>query len=313
MAKRETRRHPRNGADARTRKALRPTAVEAANRESEEKYRAIFENANDLIVYTGVDGRFVETNGKLEEIFGYRRKDFLGRHFSEVGVLDEHDLRRAARALRATLAGNPPGILEFQVKRRDGTTASVEVNPRIIHQDGEVLGSILIIRDITERKKAEEALRQAHAELERKVNERTASLEEANAALRFLLKQRDEDRSELEERMLFNVRELVFPYLEKMAASRLDEQQRGYLQIIEANLKDILSPLVRGMSMKYLHLTPAEIQVANLVKHGESTKSIARRLHLSPKTVEFHRDNIRKKIGIKNKRVNLRTYLLSIQ
>ncbi len=285
--------------------------AEAELRASEEKYKVMFENANDLIVYTSIDGRFIEVNSKLEEIFGYRREDFLGRHFSEIGVLSPEDLAKATEALEKTIAGNPPGILEFAALRQNKTLAFVEVSPKILSKNNQIMGSILIIRDITERKKAEEDLRQAHDELEKKVRERTANLEEANTALRVLLKKRDEDKAELEEKIMFNMKELVTPYFDRVKKSLLDERQKTYISIIESNLNDIISPFMHGISIKHLNFTPAEIQVANLVKQGKSTKEIAELLLLSTKTIEFHRDNIRRKIGIKNKKVNLRSYLLT--
>jgi PAS domain S-box-containing protein len=262
-------------------------------------------------VYTDLEGRFIELNDKLEEIFGYRREDFIGKHFTEVGVLGPRELKKAWRDLRNTIKGKPPQVSEFEVFRRDGTKASVEVNSRLIKIDGQIRASILIIRDITERKKAEEALRKVHEELEQKVRERTLNLEEANTALRVLLRKRDEDRIELQERMLTNLKELVLPYLEKMKRSRLDERQKTLLEIIESNLHDILSPLARQISTNYLNFTPTEIQVANLVRSGRTTKEIADLLGLSTKTIEFHRENIRSKVGIKNRKVNLRTHLLT--
>jgi len=67
------------------------------------------------------------------------------------------------------------------------------------------------------------------------------------------------------------------------------------------------------MSSRYLGLTPAQIQVANLVRQGKRTKDIAELLDLSPKTIEDHRKNLREKLGLRNKKANLRTHLLSIQ
>ncbi len=150
--------------------------------------------------------------------------------------------------------------------------------------NGEILYIIDHIKDISLRKQAEESLRV-----------KSINLEEANTALRVLLKRRDEDRLETEEKVLFNLKELVTPYLEKMKQSRLDDRQKTFLEIIESNLDDIVSPFVRGLSPKYLRLTPQEIQIANLVKQGKTTKGVAELLNLSPRTVEFHRNSIRKK------------------
>jgi len=163
--------------------------------------------------------------------------------------------------------------------------------------------------EIVERERAEQALQERRKELEIKTN----NLEDVNTALRVLLKRRDEDKKELEANVLFNVKELIAPYLEKMKTSGLNEIQRTYVSVLELNLNDIISPFLQRLSSWYLGLTPTEIKVANLVKHGKTTKEIAEFLNLSSQTIDFHRKNIRRKIGIKNKKANLRTHLLSIQ
>jgi DNA-binding CsgD family transcriptional regulator len=136
--------------------------------------------------------------------------------------------------------------------------------------------------------------------------------ENVNTALRVLLKRREEDKAELEEKVLSNVRDLVLPYMERLRQTRLDANQMLCLDILESNLNDIISPFARKLSSKYLSLTPTEIRVANLVKEGKTTKEIAEFMHLSDKTIESHRNNVRKKLGIKGKKTNLRTRLLSI-
>ncbi len=158
-------------------------------------------------------------------------------------------------------------------------------------------------------KKAQQKLRKRGRELEIKSRE----LKEVNIALRVLLRKRDEDTLEFEEKILLNIKELVQPCLEKLRNSGLNQNQRSYLSTLELHLHDIFSPFLRKITSKYLNLTASEIQVANLVMDGKRTKEIALLLNLSEKTIEVHRKNIRKKLGIRNRKTNLRTCLLSLQ
>jgi len=166
-----------------------------------------------------------------------------------------------------------------------------------------------VITDISEQKLTEQELREREKALEMQTN----NLEEANTALRVLLQRRDEDRAELEEKVLFNVRQLIEPYMEKLNKSELNERQKAHLSVLKTNLKEIVEPFSRRLSHTYLKLTPTEIQVANLIRQGKTTKEIAELLNLSSRTIESHRKNIRKKMGLKDKKENLRTHLLSLQ
>jgi len=131
--------------------------------------------------------------------------------------------------------------------------------------------------------------------------------------LRVLLKRRDKDKIELEEKVLSNVKELVVPFLEKVKKTSSYPKQVAYIDILESNLNDIISPFMRNLSAKYVNLTPTEIRVAHLIKDGKTTKEIAKLMTVSPRTIESYRDNMRKKFGIKDKKVNLRSHLLSTQ
>ncbi len=105
---------------------------------------------------------------------------------------------------------------------------------------------------------------------------------------------------------------MIEPYFEKIKKTKLDDQQRALLSIMESNITEIVSPFTRKMSLKYLNLTPTEIKIANLIRHGSSTKKIAELMNVSPRTIETHRKNIRRKIGLERKRANLRSHLLSL-
>jgi PAS domain S-box-containing protein len=183
----------------------------------------------------------------------------------------------------------------------------------LIDATGRIAGAMETLQDLTERKQSEEALMKARNELEAKVKERTLNLEEANTALRVLLKTKDDNNRQIEEKILFNINELIMPYLEKFKNSRLPQKERMLLDILRNNLSDLTSSFSQKLSTQLLKLTPTEIQVANFIKQGRSTKTIAEILNLSEKTIETHRKNIRAKVGIKSKKTNLRSFLLSIQ
>ncbi|BBO90399.1 LuxR C-terminal-related transcriptional regulator [Desulfosarcina ovata] len=180
---------------------------------------------------------------------------------------------------------------------------------RAIRMSGE--GSVRVVvshEEITALKLTEEALRKSEAQLTRQKVE----LEEANIALKVLLKQREDDKSDLEQKVITNVKDLVLPYLEKLKRVNLQAKDKNLVEIIDAHLQDIISPMMQKLANASIILTPQEIQVASLVKDGKASKEIADILNISQTTVHFHRKNLRKKFGLSNSRTNLRSYLLSI-
>ena len=178
----------------------------------------------------------------------------------------------------------------------------------MIGGDGRYYGRVWYFRDITDRKRAEEVLKKRERDLKAK----SRNLEELNAALKFLLRQREKDKDELEEKVLANVKQLAMPYIERLKKSRLKDKEADYVNILESNLINIISPFSNKLSSKYVKLTPKEIQIANLIKEGKTSKDTAELLNISPGTVEFHRENIRRKLNLKNKKDNLRSYLLTL-
>ena len=179
----------------------------------------------------------------------------------------------------------------------------------------------------------ETKLKEANNSLEDKVRERTTELSEANkvlnkrekeldlsakkleelnTALRVMIKKREQDRAEMEERVMFNIKALVLPFVERLKKTPLSVTQETYVSVIENNLNDLVAPFSPKLPTKYLNLTPTEIQVANLVREGKNSRAIADLMGLSKRTIEYHRDRIRKKTGIKNKKANLRTHEITL-
>lgn len=169
-----------------------------------------------------------------------------------------------------------------------------------------------LANEYAERERAEKLLQKHRDQLEKLVKKRTSSLEEANTALRVMLKTADQIKVELEETVLFNVKRFTLPYLEELKRSSMNNRQQSYLEMLEHSLDQITEPFLRGVSAQYLKLTPTEVTVTNLIKQGRTTKEIAELLNMSTRTVETHRYNIRSKLGLKNSSVNLSTYISSL-
>ena len=309
-------------------------------KQAEEKYRTLAESSLTGI-FIHQDGKYVLVNDRFAEIHGYTREELLGEKYL---TLIHPDERKAfAEIASARLRGEAvPQRYEVRRLRKDGQTIWCEMMATRIEyaRRPAIMGNII---DITERKIAEEALRESayriqiaydqainYAEaFKKEIDERkraeealqnrkeqlkskAQSLEEVNTALKVLLKQREEDKAELEEKVLSNIKQLVMPYIQTLRNSRLGAKESACVTIIESNITEIVSPFLRRLSSKYSGLTPKEIQIADLIKLGKTTKEIAEVLSVSTRAIEFHRENIRAKLGLKNQRVNLRTHLLSL-
>lgn len=319
--------------------------TEAILRESENRYRTFLESSPDPIVVYDMDGIATYVNPAFEQTFQMTREELLGKQIDFVPPENWPETRAAIERMRS---GQKINLFETRRLTRGGAILDVQLSSTIYQDsDGEPLGNIVTLRDITARKRAEQELDRYRGHLEELVSERTAELaqanrlleqeieerrraekslkkrekeleaqshhlEEVNTALRVLLKQREEDRKELGEMVLRNVQDLVNPYLQRLAGGRLDPRQRTLAKILETNLANIISPFSEKLASGLVQLTPVEIRVANLIKEGKTNKEIADILLIAKNTVLFHRFNIRSKLNIKNKKVNLRTHLLAL-
>lgn len=169
-----------------------------------------------------------------------------------------------------------------------------------------------LLKEIDQRKRAEEKLLGLNNQLEERIKARTRELEETNSALKVLLRERDRASEELTDRLMVNLRETVLPLIERLRAYSEGDDVLDLINRIEGNIIDITRPFLRNLSSKHTGLTRTELQVANRIARGSSTKEIASVMNVSIRTVEAHRRNIRKKLGLNNKDENLTTYLMSL-
>ncbi len=274
---------------------------------SEEELRikdnAIASSIN-AIAFSDLEGKLIYVNNAFLQLWGYKEKEVLGKPTVRLWK----SRRKAAEVIDA-LRGRRNWTGELTAKRKNGSLFHAQLSASMVRgEDGKPICMMASFVDITKRKQAEDAVRKREVELKAQSHH----LNEVNAALKVLLKQREDDKKDVEENVLSNVKELVAPQLERLKRSRLNSNQKALVGTLESNLNNIVSPFVSKLSSKFLALTPMEIRVADVVKEGKTNKDIAEELLISKNTVLYHRYNIRTKLGLRNRKINLRSYLLSL-
>ena len=269
--------------------------IEEALRKSEERYRTFIDSASDMVFLKDDRFRNIIVNQGVLSFFGKSEREIIGK--TDFELMPPVAARTARLTDLKAIGAISIVISEQAIRDRVYETRKFPVN---LGEGKRGVGGF--IRDITEQKKSEQELKV-----------KSLNLKEVNAALRVLLKQREQDRDELEERILYNVKKLVFPYIEALRLRKLNEEQEMYLNILETNLKNIISPFVRKMIYEYADFTPTEILVANFIKDGKTIKEIGSIMGVSQNAVNRHRQHIRNKLGLSGKKINLKVHLMSFK
>jgi PAS domain S-box-containing protein len=225
--------------------------TEQALRLSEEKYRKIYENVADVIYETDNQGHLTSISPSVEKRGGYRPEELLGLHVVEFFVSPEQYAALDALIMEHGSVND----FEALLRRKDGSTMFVSITSHILFDaNGQGIATEGVLRDITERKQAEERIRQMNAELESRVSERTSQLQESNAYLTALIEtsialNESLDLNEVLDRILVQVHKLIparalnVMFVEGEYAHLV--RRIGYqgLEKIEKNLLDFRFPL----------------------------------------------------------------------
>jgi len=271
----------------------------------ELRFRKLVDTMNEGLVVMDNEERITYVNKHLEEISGFKTGELVGRKIHEFLPTE------ASQLIQRKLSGeeeDPRRSFEIDWYRKNGEKRYSIVSPHLLDkaQNG-IGGSFAILTDITAKIQAEHELKRRGQELKSK-NER---LEEMNLALQTLVKMREKDKAEIESELSANLQRIVEPLIEKLRTSGLSDRQKMIVETLSANLAEMTSTQNQGLPARFTVLTPVEMEVANFVKHGRTTKEIAGLMNISMRTVDMHRHNIRRKLGIHRKGTNLRSYLLS--
>ena len=285
-------------------------------------------------------GKLIKVNKKFCDIIGFKEKDASATTF--MAITHPDDLKEDLDNMQKLLKGEQREFtIEKRYIRKDGSIVWGKLTVSALWAPGEKPDyHIAVVEDITERKRAEEQLKKLNKLLDQRVEERTTelqaktiklgetnrllkkkelelrdknkNLDELNTALKVLIQQKDESRVELEEKVLATMKKLVEPYLEKLARICPEAKQQNFITIINANLKEVISPFSLRLSSGSVNLSATELKVADFIKHGHSNKGIAESLNMSSQTVAAHRKHIRKKLAINNTKANLTSYLKTL-
>jgi len=283
-------------------KAAKFKAIDVSLDRCEEWFQALLNAAADSAFLMDTKGTILAMNKAGAKRLGKSADELIGENAYDL-LPPKVARSRKTKVNKVVRSGKSARFVD----ERDGMVFDSSIYP-VVNKRGRVVQLAIYGRDITKQKQAENRLKRRETSLKVQKQE----LQDVNAALKVLLKQREQDKTELEEKVLFNVKELVVPFVQKLEKTRLNEQQKAYLNVLESNLNHIISPFAYRLSSKFLGLTPKEIQIANLVKDGKTAKQIAGWFNVSVRTIEAHKRNIRAKTGIKSSKINLRSHLLTL-
>ncbi|MFW6177942.1 MAG: PAS domain-containing protein [Desulfohalobiaceae bacterium] len=297
----------------------------------------------NAVAMGNLSGRITYINAAFQHLWGGTREEIIGSSIMSLAW----DSQQAERLLQQVLEqGSWFG--EISGKNKEKRQIPVQLSASLVRDSaGKPLCLYCSFVDISQQKQIEAELRQAKQELQQKVQERTSSLQqtnqelqeqiqerermqqtllqsqqelkektknlqEMNTTLQVLLEKREQDKKDLEQKVLSQVQELILPHLQEMREDSLSPRQETCLQQALLNLQNIVSPFALNLRSPETNLTPSQLKVAELIKQGLTSKQIAEQMQISCRAVEFHRNCIRHRLDLQGKKINLRSYLLSL-
>jgi PAS domain S-box-containing protein len=291
------------------RRELQEAVVRTERKRAEDALRQqaqVIDQIHDSVVSTDLDGRVTSWNKGAERLFGYSAKQALGKHISFVYPEDQREFLE--REVIKPLQKKGDHEIEVRMRRKSGEDFCAHLSLSLLKDlGGTVVGMIGYSMDITERRRAQDALRQTTEQLE---IEREA-LERKNIALREILDQIDAEKNTLKRQVTANIEQAIIPTLLRLKESSPPSQTRIF-DMLETDLREIASPFLDTLKSEYAKLSPRELEVCRLIKNGMTSKEIAEALSLSVTTIHKYREMIRKKLDLVNNEINLHTYLQSL-
>ena len=287
--------------------------IEKTLDEVESRYYTLFENVPVGIGLATGKGRVLAFNKKMTLFTGYSEIE-LGRMNVKDMYVDLKDHESVSRELKTKGVIND---FEVELKKKNGEIYYGNLSITLLKIGGEEV-KLTVLEEITERKKVAAELDKYRMNLEQMVEERTAEIKarkkvlvDKNTALREILSQLEIEKNRIQENIVHNIDNLVLPSVRKIKNKVCDFDKR-YFKVLENNLEKITSSFGKNLIKPKLKLTPREIEICGMIRSDLTTKEIASSLNISSGTVSRHRENIRKKLKLSGKTINLSTFLTGL-
>lgn len=273
-----------------------------------ELFEDTADNLPAIIWLQNRDGSKISyVNCAFEGIYGVPGQTLIDDSSSWLKFVHPDDLQKVSKIWLENTSNRAE--IEFRVIRPDGATRWViDTYIPIFNDNGDIIRKVGFAVDITALKLIQNELKGK----ETKLREQASELEKLNTALQVLVEHREKEIKDIDENLATTLARLVMPYIKSLQSTKLDRDQRVYLDILNSNLKKITSSFARRIAPWQSQLSAMETKVADMVLNGKTTKEISELLSISTATVGFHRHNIRKKLDIENKKINLQSHLRAI-
>ena len=260
------------------------------------KYREALD-FHSIVAITDMRGKIVYVNDEFCKISQYSKEELLGQDHRIVNS-GHHDHEFFSN-MWLKIASGDIWTGDIKNKAKDGSYYWVQTS--IIpfkNKKGKIFQYVAIRTDITEKVLLKEKLEGVNHRLKKISEELKAeknSLNSKNIALNELISHIEEDKNRIKKTIAGNIESIIFPLLETMKSSA-NSLDKKYVDLVINSLKDLSEPFLKSNVRLSSHLTPKELQICNMIKNGLSVKEIAQILHLSPRTIDKHRENIRGKL-----------------
>ena len=270
--------------------------IEDALRQSKKQMQSILDNTTAVIYLKGIQGKYIFINRQYQNLFHITKEEIVGKTDYDIFPKEMADAFQAND--RKVLEAQAPLEMEEVALHDDGPHTYISIKFPLFDSKGILYGVCGISTDITERKKAEETLQKQKKDLEQK-----------NIALNEVLGQIELEKKQIKDNVVANAENLLLPIIQKL---RLTGESRKYVQLLRKNLQELTSSFGTKLTERRAKLTSREIEICNMVRNGLTSKEIASLLNISSLTIEKHRINIRRKLGIINKDINLTSFLKTL-